>query len=290
MSVMPRRRAFHPWVLGTAAAVVLAVMLVVLRAGQDTPASAEPAIGGDLHSLVVDPSRPTRLYLGGHNAVAVSDDAGRHWLPVNTLDRADAMGWGFEGTNAWVAGHNGLHHSTDGGQTFRSATGDMRSTDVHAFGAGSGMLYAASPTSGVSASTDDGNTWDIRSPTMGRSFFGRILVDPTAAEHLVAADPSSGPMESRDGGRTWARLGGVASATWVSGFGPDPTQVVVSGPSGAARSSDAGRTWEPLALPEGATLAEVGSSDAQLLYAAGLVANRARVWVSHDSGRTWARP
>lgn len=289
--VPPRRRAFRPWALGlAAAAVVVVAVLGVLGAGQDTPASAEPSIGGDLHSLVVDPTRPTRLYLGGHDAVAVSEDAGRSWLPVRTLDRADAMGWGFQETNAWVAGHNGLHRSTDGGQTFRTATIGMRSSDVHAFGAGSGMLYAASPTTGVSASSDDGTTWDVRSPTTGRSFFGRILVDPTDAEHLVAADPGSGPVESRDGGRTWARLGGVAAATWVSGFGGDPTRVVVSGPSGAARSSDAGRTWQPLTLPEGATIAEVGGSDAQLIYAAGLIANRARVWVSHDGGRTWARP
>lgn len=267
----------------------MVLVLGALRSGKEASATTEPLVGGDLHSLIVDPTRPARLYAGGHDAAAVSDDGGRTWTPLQSLDRADAMGWGFQGATAWVAGHSGLHRSTDGGQTFGAFTEGLRSTDVHAFGAGAGTLYAASPTTGVSASTDGGATWDVRSPTVGRSFFGRILVDPVDAEHLVAADPSSSAVDSRDGGRTWARLGGPV-ATWVSGYGADPAQVLVSGPSGAARSSDGGRTWQPVALPQGATIAEADRTDPQLLYAAGLVGNRARVWVSHDGGRSWARP
>jgi photosystem II stability/assembly factor-like uncharacterized protein len=286
----PAPRAWVRWTLTAAGATVAVVLtLGVLGTGKEPSATTEPLVGGDLHSLVVDPSRPVRLYVGGHDAAAVSDDGGRTWTPLPSLDRADAMGWGFQGATAWVAGHSGLYRSADGGQTFGVVTEGLRSTDVHAFGAGGGMLYAASPATGVSASTDAGATWDVRSPTVGRSFFGRILVDVGDAEHLIAAEPSSGAMDSRDGGRTWARLGSPA-ATWVSGFGADASQVLVSGPSGAARSSDGGRTWQPVTLPQGATIAEADRSDPQRLYAAGPVANRARVWVSHDGGRTWTRP
>lgn len=116
-----------------------------------------------------------------------------------------------------------------------------------------------------------------------------ILVDPTQPDHLVAADVRAGPVSSSDGGRTWTALGGLLGAAWVT-WSADRAALIASGPRGAARSTDGGRSWEPLTLPDGAVMVEATSGSDATLYAGGLVGRSARVWVSHDAGRTWGRP
>ena len=247
-------------------------------------------VGGDLHSLVVDPANPERLFVGGHQAVSASSDGGRSWQPVPSLEGADAMGWAFAPDAIYVSGHPGLSRSADGGQSFRRQNQGLPDTDVHAFGAGGGVLYGASPAAGVFASNDGGGSWQVRSEAAGPALFGRILVDPKNPEHLVAADVRSGPVDSSDGGRTWRKLGGLRAATWVSQAGPDTRALVASGPTGASRSADGGRSWSPVNLPEGGLLVEASASNPELLYAAAHQGSTAQVWMSRDGGRTWARP
>jgi photosystem II stability/assembly factor-like uncharacterized protein len=198
------------------------------------------------------------------------------------------MGWGFRGTTVWVSGHPGLNRSDDGGQTFKRTNAGLPDTDVHAFGAGATILYGASPAVGVFASVDDGRTWQQRNNQVGRSFFGRIVVDPNDQDHVLAADAANGPVESRDGARTWRRLGGLPAAGWLSAS-TDLTHLAASGPAGAVASADSGKTWTRLRLPKRALLAELQPDQPATLYAAANVGGRARVWVSHDSGATWGR-
>ncbi|MDP9388089.1 MAG: hypothetical protein M3Q48_09310 [Actinomycetota bacterium] len=298
----PRRRAQPAprwgrrnrwWIAAAAIGLVALVALVASggnRDGDSTGASPRGFVGGDLHSLVADPTSPGRLFVGGHQAVSQSRDGGRTWHRVPPLDDADAMGWAFTADAVWVSGHPGLSRSTDGGRTFTRANQDLPDADVHAFGAGRSVLYGASPAAGVFASTDGGRSWTTRTERAGQSFFGRILVDPAGDEHLVAADARSGPVESTDGGRSWRPLGGLGAATWVSWAGPGSSLLLASGPAGAATSGDGGRSWRPLELPEGATLVEASATDPNLLYAAGLKGDSAEVWVSHDGGGRWAKP
>ncbi len=245
-------------------------------------------VGPDLHSLVVAPDEPSRLFVGGHDAVATSIDAGGRWRPIRSLKRADAMGWGFAGETVWVSGHPGLNRSDDGGRTFRRTNAGLPNTDVHAFGASGSILYGASPAVGVFASADDGRTWQLRSGRAGQGFFGRMVVDPTDPEHVLAADASNGPVESRDGGRTWFRLGGLDSAVWLSAS-RDLSFLVASGPAGVAASADAGQTWSRLGIPKAALLVELEPDQPQTMYAAANIDERARVWVSNDAGATWKR-
>jgi len=245
-------------------------------------------IGGDLHSLVVSPTDPARLFVGGHEAVTTSRNGGRTWRAVRSLANADAMGWGVAGDTVWVSGHPGLNRSDDGGQTFKRTNAGLPNTDVHAFGAGPSILYGASPAVGVFASTDDGATWQVRTEDVGHSFFGRIVVDPADPDHLLAADAANGPVESRDGGRSWFRLGGLRSAACLS-VSSDLTQLVASGPDGVRRSTDAGATWTRLRIPKRALLVELQADQPTTLYAAANVDGRARVWVSRDGGLSWTR-
>jgi photosystem II stability/assembly factor-like uncharacterized protein len=273
------------------AAVVVAVLIVVAlvvsaKSGTSTGSSSvQPTVGGDLHSLIVDPANPNHLFVGGHQAVATSTNAGKTWHQVGSLDNADAMAWGYTSTAMFVSGHPGLNRSDDGGHTFRQVNGGLPDTDVHAFGAGSTTLYGASPNVGVFASIDDGKTWSVRSSEIGRSFMGRILIGPDD-QHLLAPDGNVGVAESTDGGRTWVRTGPLPSAMWLSRSG---TTVLASGPAGAAQSTDDGKHWSALSLPDGASIVEASSVTATF-FAAGLDGTTARIWVSHDGGGHWSTP
>jgi photosystem II stability/assembly factor-like uncharacterized protein len=186
-----------------AALVVVAVVIVVVRAGQsDTPAPgvemSNPVVGGDLHSLVVDPSDPDKLYIGSHQGVSVTTDGGQTWTVEETLDGADAMGWAFIEDAIFVGGHPGISVSTDGGASFEQRNAGLPSTDVHALGAGKGVVYAGLAGVGTFASTDGGQSWEMRSEGTGGAFMGRILVDTSDNNHVVAPDMQAGAIESTD--------------------------------------------------------------------------------------------
>jgi photosystem II stability/assembly factor-like uncharacterized protein len=271
-------------------AAILVVVVVSTNGGGNGAPTDRPGAGGfvgaDFHSLAADPTTPGRLFVGGHESVSASRDGGRTWSRVEALDGADAMGWAFTGDAVYVSGHPGISRSTDGAATFRRANGGLPDTDVHAFGAGASTLYAAGPANGVIASADGGRRWSPRTTAAGQSFFGRILVGPEDDEHLVAADARAGVAESTDGGRSWHRLGGPASALWVSRRGDT---LYASGPRGGARSADGGKTWENLTLPEGATLVEADPLDPGVLYTGVHDGTYVQVLVSRDGGARWSR-
>ena len=296
----PRRRGRRPaarprsrrtWVVGLAVVGLGVVAAIVLtRAGTGPSSPGRPFVGGDLHSLVVDPATTSRLYVGGHEGVAVSADRGRTWRQVESLDGADAMGWAFTDEAVLVGGHPGLFVSVDGGRTFRQDNEGLPATDIHALGSGAGVIYAASPPLGVFASTDGGASWEVRTDQVGHSFMGSILVDPADPEHLVAPDMQAGAVESSDGGRSWSVLGGVPGAMWVSWNPADTDRIVVSAMGQAALTRDGGRTWAQMAVPEGASVVEIDANNSDMLYAGVLEGTEAVVWVSRDGGSRWTMP
>lgn len=285
------QRGKGSWLPWAAALVLVAIAVFALRPdASEAPAPgvavSDPVVGGDLHSLVVDPSDPETIYVGSHQGVSVSTDAGGTWETIETLVGADAMGWAFTDEGIYVGGHPGLSVSTDAGQTFETRNEGLPNTDLHAMGAGGGVIYAASPAAGLIASTDGGQSWEVRSQEAGGAFMGKLLVDPQDPDHLIGPDMQAGATESNDGGRTWEVLGGVQGATWVSWNPTDTKDIVVTSPGSAARSGDGGKTWETIEIPEGASIVEF-SSDAQTLFAAVLEAPDARIWMSTDAGQSW---
>ena len=269
--------------------LVLAIVATVVQPDRTDETSAPRAmasVGPDLHSLVA--IGDGRVLVGGHDGVVETRDAGRSWNRVPSLDRSDATGWGQQDRTVFVSGHPGLNRSDDSGATFTPLREGLPATDLHGFGAGRAALYAAGPDVGLIASTDDGQSWQQRSRDVGRSLFGRIVVDGNDDAHLIAAD-QRGAVESRDGGRTWQLLDGTTSATWVSSPDGGGSTLLVSGPSGVVRRTEGGRTWQQLQLPVGALIVEATPGDAQHLYAAGLSGDDdVQLWESRDGGNTWA--
>lgn len=271
-------------------AVVAAVALlaggayVVTQGDESVGAADAPYVGGDLHTVTaVD----DKLYVGGHDGVAVSTDGGQTWESVPSLDGADAMGWAQTDEGLFVGGHPGLYRSSDNGATFaKSAVADGQVSDIHALGAAGDVAYLASPAAGLLASTDGGTTWESRNADVGQGFMGTVLVDPTDPDRLIAPDMQNGLVTSSDGGTTWTVLGGPSGAMSAAWDPTDTERIVAVGMGGGALSSDGGQTWSDLALPSG-TSAATYSSDGRSLYAAALDGDTARVWVSTDGGATW---
>lgn len=287
----PSKRLSAAWVIGAAAAIAVAGTLLWVsgRGGSADAEGSAPFVGGDLHSFVTVPGGSDLLFTGGHEAASSSADGGRTWSPVDSLRDADAMGWAFLDGAIWMGGHPGLEVSTDGGSTFEPRNDGLPATDIHALGGAGSRLYAASPAVGFLASSDGGENWEVRNPTVGPSFMGAMLVDPSDPDRIIAPDMSAGAVESTDGGRSWRALGGVPGAMWVSWDPRNTDRILVSAMGTAAMSRDGGNTWRTLQVPAGASLVQIDSNDPATWYAAawsedGTVA----VSVSSDEGSTWA--
>jgi len=245
--------------------------------------ASSPKVGGDLHTVF---ALGDALYVGGHDAVAVSHNGGRSWRDVPSLKGADAMGWVVTPSAVFVGGHPGLYRSTDRGATFTAVRGAGTVPDVHALGGSAGTLYVASPRAGLLVSVDDGNSWRVRNSQTGRSFMGTILVDPRNPLRLIAPDMSSGLTISTDGGRSWSSLGGPAGAMAAAWNPSDPSQILAVGMNGGASSTNSGANWHPITLPAG-TSALSYNATGRILYAGVLDAQRARTYRSDDNGATW---
>jgi photosystem II stability/assembly factor-like uncharacterized protein len=264
--------------------VVAIIVLLATRSddeGGEAPASA-PTVGGDLHTVT---SIENSLYVGGHAAVAVSHDDGQTWQQVDSLEGADAMGWAVTPDAVLAGGHPGLFRSTDDGATF-SQVSDVSFTDVHALGGTGTTVYLASPQAGLLASTDGGESWQVRNAEAGRSFMGTILVDPRNPQRMIAPDMSGALAVSTDGGGSWLSLGGPNGAMAADWNPTETEQIVAVGLDGAARTTDGGATWRDLDVPNG-TSAIAYTDNGKALVAAVLQDELAVTYRSIDDGVTW---
>lgn len=179
-----------------------------------------------------------------------------------------------------------LGRNSEHSGTFEKLGGSAAVSDVHALGGAGNVLYLASPQSGVMASTDGGKTWEPRTTQAGQSFMGTILVDPNDTDRLIAPDMAGALATSIDGGRTWRPLGGPTGAMAAAWNPANTAEIIATGMQGAERSTDAGATWEPVELPSG-TSAVTYTPDGKTIYAAALADERALVYRSTDSGKSW---
>ena len=281
-----RRRTLRRWAVVLVAALAVAGIAAFLALrGEETGGgdAAAPVVGGDLHTVT---TVGDSLYVGGHAGVAVSDDGGRQWRQVPSLEGADTMGWAQTSDALLAGGHPGLFRSTDGGASFERVTGSGELPDVHALGGAGDTVYAGSPQAGLMVSGDGGQTWETRDAEVGSSFMGTILVDPDDPQRLIAPDMSSGLVTSSDGGRSWTPLGGPEGAMAAAWDPTDLDRIVAVGMTESAISTDGGQSWQPLPTPDG-TSAVAFSADGTAMYAGVLDGEVAVVSSSTDGGRTW---
>lgn len=243
-------------------------------------------VGDHLHTMSV---LGHRFFMTGHESAGMSDDGGKTWSPMSSLNGADVMSWTTTSKTILAGGHFGLFKSTDKGTTFKKIKFYGSTSDVHAIGASGKYIYLGSPQVGLLMSTDTGATWKMRNAKVGQSFMGSMLVDPKNPKRIIAPDMSAGLTISSDGGLTWSSLGGPAGPMAVAWNSKNMKEIATIGMMSGGISSDGGKTWKELRLPSGAAAIDY-SSDGKELIAGVLVGNKAQIYTSINRGKTWQAP
>jgi photosystem II stability/assembly factor-like uncharacterized protein len=257
--------------------------------GQSPSAGSLASIIGDshVHSLSVDRADPNRLWIGLHSGLYVSADAGRSWSLAG-LDGDDSMNIAAAGAQAplWVAGHEVLERSVDGGATWQSVRpAGLPGLDLHGFAVRPGQpkdILAAVAGQGLYGSKDGGASFELRSTDLGPSVFGMAL---TADGTLFAADPTQGLFVSNDGGRRFRAAvqgGGIVS---VAAVPRRPPLVLAAGEPGVIVSRDGGDLWETAFADAAIAAVAIDPADPSRAYAVG---NDGTLYTTDDAARTWS--
>lgn len=281
-----------PVIVVTALAVAVAAY-ALLSGGSDSV--QRPLVGGDFHALVVDPTNPEKVMVGGHEGAAVSDDGGAIWRQISDLAGSDPMGWAInpkDSSKMYVGGHPGFFRSEDGGESWTMNNSNLPGTDVHALGIdpqNPETLYAFIVKRGLYRSPDAGESWKLVNAQKGT--MGPILVDPRQPDTLYLAG-QDGFESSEDGGESWRRLGAIPGGmTMTISQDQQESDTFYAAAGGRVlKSTDGGENWQPTAnkgLPEGVSVVAVSPSGPQVLYAGMLDGESARVFRSEDGGENW---
>jgi photosystem II stability/assembly factor-like uncharacterized protein len=209
-------------------------------------------------------------------------DGGRQWAPVTLA--APAGGWG----KWYVDGKGG----TDLGAVSVMSADHTTVLLVPVATGSSGLV--------VERSTDLGRTWAVASntqlPALPEDGTPANWFDPLTARQWVEAMPS-GVMETADGGRSWQLVRsflGLAGTPVVSftslrrGFVLGDNLTVVSS------TDDYGRTWQPEEIPAALYARLAGEQGPpidfvqQLGPGLAMASGYSGLWISGDSGRSWA--
>src|SRR5262245_19562079 len=226
----------------------------------------------DVRALVLDPSRPEVLYLGGEDGVFVSRDGADSW---------ERLAAPLVGLRVWA---------------------------LHADARRPGRLLAGTCPAGIFRSDDGGETWrpaearlQKECPRIRWTRVTCLVADADDPDHLWVGVEIDGVHESTDGGRTWARVGeGLTSqdihALAVVPGGPGRKRLLAATNRDLNTSDDGGRTWRAAGmervLPWNYTRAlaqKCGAPEVVFLGAGdGPPGSEGAVALSRDAGRTWA--
>ncbi len=277
------------------AAAVAAVLLSMSPGGQQTGSTDRPHVGGDLHSLAVDPTDPDKVMVGGHDGGAISEDGGKTWRQASGLEGADPMGWVIspdDPQKMYVGGHPGFYRSEDGGESWTQDNSGLPGTDVHGLGMdpqNPDTLYAYIANVGLYRSPDAGESWEPVSAEVG--VMGPILVDPRDSDTLYISSMQGGLIKSTDGGQRWQTVGPIPAGGMVMSISQslkDPDTFYAANRQQVLKSTDGGESWRPVGeeLP-GVSAVAVSPSDPRIVYAGVLEGDTATVYRSNDGGETW---
>ena len=271
-----------------------AILLSMSPGGQPTATSERPFVGGDLHSIAVDPTDPDKVMVGGHDGGAISEDGGKTWQQASGLEGADPMGWVIspdDPQKMYVGGHPGFYRSGDGGKSFSQDNSGLPGTDVHGLGMdpqNPDTLYAYIVGGGLYRSTDAGESWASVSDEAG--VMGPILVDPRDSDTLYISSMQGGLLKSTDGGKSWQTVSPIPGemVMSISQSWEDPDTFYAANGQQVLKSTDGGESWRPTGeeLP-GVSAVVVAPNDPRIVYAGVLEETTATVYRSEDGGKGW---
>jgi photosystem II stability/assembly factor-like uncharacterized protein len=261
-----------------------------------TDASGNVYVAGTTSSLdlpVMNAAQPQM----GESRIMRSLDQGATWTPLGNppadpqIIEADP----YSPQILFAGSHDGIHKSTDGGQTWRTVYALPSSYE----GVSSLVIDPGNPSrvvalgSGVILSSDGGESWTggLSCPVSPcGSDLARIFVDQSGSGTFILVG-ISGLYISRDGGVTFSALRPPAFFPSTAAFDPQhPGWIYVATMTGVLGrlflSKDGGATWtEKTNTPDAIQYLLVDPDQPNTLYAAAL----SGLYQSVDSAATWTR-
>ncbi len=216
--------------------------------------------GGDVRSLVVDPSNPDRFYLGTLDAqIYSSSDAGRTWELLYNFNKPKLFVDHIivdprDPKTLYVAAHRhkeagGFFKSTDGGRRWRESP-ELKNEALHSLAqadANPNVLIVGT-FNGMFRSDNSGDTW-VQLPTAstpGLVHVESLAIDPRTVNTIYAGTWYL-PYKSTDGGQTWRSIkNGIIddSDIFAIDIDPrDPNHVIASACSGIYETKNGGEQW-----------------------------------------------
>lgn len=209
--------------------------------------------GDDAMGIGFSVAEPDQVFAAGHNTFFSSNDGGQSWTPaiVNLPSRdIHALTVSVDEQPVIFAnvGGVGLARSADGGKSWTQPASSGLPADVIQLAAGKdGVLYAASPRSGIVRSDDDGNSF---APTGPLNAAALALAASATDANTIYAGTDAGLFVSTNAGKSWTQrqvpVGSQVLAVTVSAG--DPRDVAILSVDGegvghVSRSPDGGATW-----------------------------------------------
>lgn len=224
----------------------------------DWRASGPP--GGDVRSLVVDPSNPDRFYFGTLDAqLYTSADGGKTWEFLYNFNRPKLFVDHIivdprDSRTLYVAAHRhkeagGFFKSTDGGHKWRESP-ELKNEALHSLtqAESNPSVLIAGTFNGIFRSDNSGDTWTQlpTSSTPGLVHVESLAIDPRTTNTIYAGTWYL-PYKSTDGGKSWRSIkNGIIddSDIFAIDIDPrDPNHVIASACSGIYETRNAGDSW-----------------------------------------------
>jgi hypothetical protein len=276
-------------------------------------------------NIVVDPARPSDLYVGGYGSIWKSTDYGLSWVRLDSKPNPPSLALGHvlavAGTSPatlWMANVSGAEHvfkSTDGGLNF-SLTGSIAEQPDAASlysirvdpGDASHLLSGLHEQDKLLESKDGGSTWRFVSgagwPAGGKSWFPYFVrasdAAATSKTWFAIAQDGGSAVVTRDAGVTWTEptgLQGLQHPHGGTGFFQDDAALFVAGVHGPGdgvyRSTDLGESWSRVTTGSGGVV----WGTAKNLYAmwgwacsgCGLAEGGPQLQTAPQPGTTWSK-
>ena len=286
---------------------------VTIAIAQDTGAPVAQGggpPGGDISSIVIDPSSPSTLYaLTRDGDLFKSNDRAQSWSalpplpneqsieavvidPVNTL------------TLYAATASTAFFKSDDGGQNWSavaslpgSSSGGLAIDPINPttlFAGYGGFSNEGVFTGGVARSTDGGLSWTNVSSGLPNSEVYDLAIHPSVPT-IVFAATAGGVFKSTDNGENWIDVNaGLPDQISISVFAIDPANsdtVYVGGGDGVFKSIDGGRNWfvasSGLVDIDDLSVLVIDPSNSATLYLGNGFGTGGDVFKSTDGGQSW---
>jgi photosystem II stability/assembly factor-like uncharacterized protein len=217
--------------------------------------------GGDVRSLVVDPSNPDRFYLGTLDGqIYSSADGGKNWELLYNFNKPRLFVDHIivdprDSKTLYVATHRhkeagGFFKSTDGGRKWRESP-ELKNEALHSLtqSEANPSVLIAGTFNGIFRSDNSGDNW-TQLPTLntpGLVHVESLAIDPRTSNTIYAGTWYL-PYKSTDGGQNWKSIkNGIIddSDIFAINIDPrDPNHIIASACSGIYETNSAGDKWD----------------------------------------------